>query len=745
MRALRRTPKGKNTALEGSGSKRRLTSARIGRRFSNYHPLWQHGERPDCRGRGPYRQADVGVTAVAEFDALTVTASVGPDGAAQVIVNGMGYHASGATANAGRENIVRFIATRVAAQHGHRIEADIDDPAGRWRLMIYPDGSVQVLSFTEASALAVAPGPVVDGRQGSAGTAAPEWVAGPVAQAAAPEPVANLVVEAAALEPVANLVVEAAAPEPVGNLVVEAAAPEPVEDPVVETAVPEPIVQDAEPVAHTPEPVAHTPEPVPHTPEPVEVVPEPAAIEPEPAPPAPSTIGAAWRPDPAHVAPLMDGPAWSAAQPLPQFAPSPPAPQLSAPPPAPQPPAPHVAAPHVAAPLWTPPAGVPERIVPPAATAIGSPATPPAPAPLQAGLPAPSPGSPGWAPPGPPAEVSAPRVAPPAAPIFTPGPPTEAPAAAVAASSLPTLSSLLAARPVETGGPATQGWQAAIRRLTGGLISPRPNPAEQQQRTNIAAVQRSLRGPRTVVVVNPKGGAHKTTATLLISATFGIHRGGYTLAWDNNETRGTLGWRANQARHTNTAVDLLRDLDRFDPSRGARVGDLDNYVRSQGSAQFDVLASDEDAASAASIDTEAFLSLHRTLSRFYRVIVVDTGNNMRAGNWQAAIDRADQLVIVSTVREDTAQSAAWLIDALRAAGRHEAVRNAVTVLAAPGRDLDGGLSDRLHSHFSQLTRAVLDVPHDEVLVPGGPLNIATLSPASRTAWLRVTATIAEGL
>ena len=700
MRALRRTPKSKNTALEGSGSKRRLTSARIGRRFSNYHPLWQHGERPDCRGRGPYRHADVGVTAVTEFDALTVTASVGPDGAAQVIVNGMGYHASGATANAGRENIVRFIATRVAAQHGHRIEADIDDPAGRWRLMIYPDGTVQVLSFTEASALAVAPGPVVDGRQGSAGTAAPEWVAGPAAQAAAPEPV---------------------------------------EDPVVETAVPEPIVQDAEPVAHTPKPV-------PHTPEPVEVVAEPAAIEPEPAPPAPSTIGAAWRPDPAHVAPLMDGPAWSAAQPLPQFAPSPPpAPQLSAPPPAPQPPAPHVAAPHVAAPLWTPPASVPERIVPPAAPAIGSPATPPAPAPLQAGLPAPSPGAPGWAPPGPPAEVSAPRVAPPAAPIFTPGPPTEAPAAAVATSSLPTLSSLLAARPVETGGPATQGWQAAIRRLTGGLISPRPNPAEQQQRTNIAAVQRSLRGPRTVVVVNPKGGAHKTTATLLISATFGIHRGGYTLAWDNNETRGTLGWRANQARHTNTAVDLLRDLDRFDPSRGARVGDLDNYVRSQGSAQFDVLASDEDAASAASIDTEAFLSLHRTLSRFYRVIVVDTGNNMRAGNWQAAIDRADQLVIVSTVREDTAQSAAWLIDALRAAGRHEAVRNAVTVLAAPGRDLDGGLSDRLHSHFSQLTRAVLDVPHDEALVPGGPLNIATLSPASRTAWLRVTATIAEGL
>lgn len=309
----------------------------------------------------------------------------------------------------------------------------------------------------------------------------------------------------------------------------------------------------------------------------------------------------------------------------------------------------------------------------------------------------------------------------------------------------PTLNDLLAHRPPPPPGPAQNGWRALLRQLTGGIIKLPAGPVELEQRNAIAAVQRSLSGPKTVVVINPKGGADKTTATLLIAATFGIHRGGYTLAWDNNETRGTMGWRAIQGRHTNTAVDLLRELERFQNAESARVGDLDNFVRGQGSAQFDVLASDEDAASAASIDAEAFNALHRSLARFYRLIVVDTGNNMRASNWQAAVEAADQLVIVSTVREDTGQSAAWVADALNAAGQGAKVRNAVTVLAAPSARSDQALARRLHAHFTGLTRAVVDVPFDPSLVAGGPINVDALTRASRQAWLRVTALVADGL
>ena len=133
------------------------------------------------------------------------------------------------------------------------------------------------------------------------------------------------------------------------------------------------------------------------------------------------------------------------------------------------------------------------------------------------------------------------------------------------------------------------------------------------------------------------------------------------------------------------------------------------------------------------------------LSRFYRVLVIDTGNNMRASNWQAAVGAADQIVVVSTVREDTAQSAAWALDALRATGHDEAVRRAVTVLSAPEPKVDKDLQKRLRSHFGALTRAVLDVPHDKALVAGGPIDYDALSTTTRDAWLRVTAVVADGL
>ncbi|KQY46078.1 chromosome partitioning protein [Cellulomonas sp. Root137] len=328
----------------------------------------------------------------------------------------------------------------------------------------------------------------------------------------------------------------------------------------------------------------------------------------------------------------------------------------------------------------------------------------------------------------------------------TAGPTGARPTTPSAGSSLPTLDDLLAARhPAATGGPAEHGWQAGIRRLTFGGISPGPGRVERRRRIAATSVRRTLDGPKTIVVINPKGGAHKTTATMMLAATFGLQRGGYTLAWDNNETRGTLGWRSSHADHTRTAVDLLNALPALGTEGTVRIGDLDGFVRTQPSEQFDVLASDENSASASSVDADSFSSLHQVLSRFYRVLVIDTGNNMRASNWQAAVGAADQIVVVSTVREDTAQSAAWALDALRATGHDEAVRRAVTVLSAPEPKVDKDLQKRLRSHFGALTRAVLDVPHDKALVAGGPIDYDALSTTTRDAWLRVTAVVADGL
>ena len=347
-----------------------------------------------------------------------------------------------------------------------------------------------------------------------------------------------------------------------------------------------------------------------------------------------------------------------------------------------------------------------------------------------------------------------PAAAPAAALVTTPVPaPASALATTAAPSSsapsggaqLPTLEDLVTTRRSERREPARRGWRRGLTIATFGGIRPGPGRAERRERAAVRAVRRPLDGPRTVVVVNPKGGAHKTTATMLLAATFGLQRGGYTLAWDNNETHGTLGWRATPAEHDRTAVDLLHSIPTLAARGTVRIGDLDAFVRTQPTEQFDVLASDEDAASAASVDAESFRNLHRLLSQFYRVLVIDTGNNMRASNWRAAIDAADQLVIVSTVREDTAQSAAWALDALRAAGHEDAVRRAVTILSAPAPTVDKDLRKRLRAHFGALTRTVVEVPYEPELVGGGRIAYRKLRPDTREAWLHATAAVAEGL
>lgn len=321
----------------------------------------------------------------------------------------------------------------------------------------------------------------------------------------------------------------------------------------------------------------------------------------------------------------------------------------------------------------------------------------------------------------------------------------DVPPAAIPDDDVPTLETFLANRPAPPAPLAEAGWQGAVRRLSGNSVKLGPGRRELAHLDAVADVQRRLDGPRTVVVVNPKGGAHKTTATLLLAATLGIQRGGYTLAWDNNETRGTMGWRAPLAGHSSTAVDLMQEVDRFEDPVLGRIGDLDRYVRYQGSAQFDVLASDEDAAGAATIGSREFDRLHTALRRFYRIIMVDTGNNMRSSNWEAAVAAADELVIVSTVREDTVASAVWLLDGLRERGYQAKVRNAVTILAAPSLRTDVQLHDRTRTHFQTLTREVLDVPYDRSLVSGGPLNYQALEPATREAWLRAAAAVMRGL
>jgi MinD-like ATPase involved in chromosome partitioning or flagellar assembly len=290
------------------------------------------------------------------------------------------------------------------------------------------------------------------------------------------------------------------------------------------------------------------------------------------------------------------------------------------------------------------------------------------------------------------------------------------------------------------------GWRGRVHRWTGGRLSPPLSRAEQAWNAALSAAQANFGGPRTIVFANPKGGACKTTATLMAGRTFGVHRGGGVVAVDGNETRGTLGERALPAGHGNTARELLECLDLFEGT-SAHLGDLCRFVRAQGPAHFDVLASDERPDPTGQIDARAFGRIHDLFRRYYRLVLVDTGNNLRAPNWLAAARSADLIVVTTTVREDTATSALWMADVLErhVLGAGALRRRGVALVcdAAPRRDdrlrrfLTGTLADRCHT--------VLPIPYDPALAGGGRIDHTRLAPATHTAWLYACAAMATAL
>lgn len=292
--------------------------------------------------------------------------------------------------------------------------------------------------------------------------------------------------------------------------------------------------------------------------------------------------------------------------------------------------------------------------------------------------------------------------------------------------------------------PPTKGFPGFMHKISAGSIKLKPTKEEQITRVSITDIRRSIAGLRQITFTNPKGGSGKTTAALLTGMTLGQLRGGYVLAWDNNETQGTLGVRASRDDHANTVRDLIADLPAFSGPVAGRVGDLAKYIRSQGDEMFDILASDEQAEAGEMMTAAAFQAVREVVGRFYKIICVDTGNNVRAANWAASIDSTDQLVVTASVRWESAYSASRMLDYLEQSGRGDLVSNAVTVLTMPA-SMKGLNVGQVETHFGVRTREVLRVPFDAQLDNGDEIPFAKLNPATRLAWLQIGAAIMRGL
>lgn len=290
-----------------------------------------------------------------------------------------------------------------------------------------------------------------------------------------------------------------------------------------------------------------------------------------------------------------------------------------------------------------------------------------------------------------------------------------------------------------TAEPKSGGWRAFFARLGFG-----PSPAELRRRDDEREVSQQWAGCRTIAIANGKGGVGKTMTTAMLAAVFSRYGGGNVLAWDNNDTRGTLGWRTEAGRYDTTIKDLLPAAsDLLAP--GAGVSDIARYVHHQPVDRYDVLRSNPELLAVHQrILTADFDLLMQVAARYYRVVIFDSGNDESAERWLRMVDSSNQLVLPTLATPESAESAALLLDALRE--RDERSRgladNAVVVVTEAEPNPRG--ANRIAEGFSGHVRAVEHIPFDPAL-KSGALRLDNLRTPTRDAWIRVAAAAARGL
>jgi MinD-like ATPase involved in chromosome partitioning or flagellar assembly len=290
---------------------------------------------------------------------------------------------------------------------------------------------------------------------------------------------------------------------------------------------------------------------------------------------------------------------------------------------------------------------------------------------------------------------------------------------------------------------ATRGWRGALVR-SGMHLG--PGRAEREERADQAAVAQNWPGPRTIAIVNGKGGAGKTPTTILTAAVFARFGGAGVLAWDNNQTRGTLGWRTEQGPHEATLHELLPETDRL-LSSGAQATDLARYVHHQTRDRFDVLRSQPMVlAEQQRIVADDVDRIHAVAAKYYRLIVMDSGNDESDPVWLRMIDHTDQIVVATNTRAEHAEAGALLLEALASRDARSArlAQNAVAIVSQADPNVSSSEVRKVVDGYRALARDVVSIPYDTAMI-GGLLHYGALRPATQRAWLTAGATIARGL
>jgi MinD-like ATPase involved in chromosome partitioning or flagellar assembly len=284
------------------------------------------------------------------------------------------------------------------------------------------------------------------------------------------------------------------------------------------------------------------------------------------------------------------------------------------------------------------------------------------------------------------------------------------------------------------GRPAGNGTSGRLRRALQQFLVSKGEREEAQLEQRIRTLPGVTR-PNTIALISPKGGVGKTTSTFLVGNVLAGHLKMRVIAVDANPDFGTLGRLPSDARRTERSLaDLLNDADRL-----KTAAELNPYVSRQPTG-LHLLAAPRDAELTTSLGPDRYGELVAFLSCFYEAVLLDLGTGVAGPLARFAIERADQVVLVTTPEWVTSSV---VLDAL-AHVEHERTTVALNKSHLRARD-QPAVEQRFRAE--RLHRAVT-IPYDEQLaamLDAGHYALDALRRPTRLAIKQLGLAVAEQL
>jgi MinD-like ATPase involved in chromosome partitioning or flagellar assembly len=240
--------------------------------------------------------------------------------------------------------------------------------------------------------------------------------------------------------------------------------------------------------------------------------------------------------------------------------------------------------------------------------------------------------------------------------------------------------------------------------------------------------------PNVVAVASPKGGVGKTTCAFLAASLLATHLKLRVVAVDANPDLGTLANLApDQWRTERSLAELLDAAERVQTAAEVR-----SYVSTLPSGVH-LLGAPRDAAQLAGLGVDRYGELLAFLSVFYEVVVLDLGTGVTGALARFALERADQLVLITTTEWATQQ---LMLDALN----H--LRHDQTTLVVNKVRKGDALTSMAGSFPERRLHRLVSVPHDErlaLMLDSGTYSLGALHRNTRTAVKRLGLSVREQL